>query len=96
MRLHVSLIAAALAATAPALAAEAKDAVKFRFERSALSTEAGAREVYAAMRAHAETKCDPHGNKVARAIDACADDLVGQWVAAAGDKRLSALHEAAS
>jgi UrcA family protein len=95
MRSHISLIAAALAA-APALAGQAQDAVKFRFERSALETEAGAREVYAAMRLRAENKCDPRGDKVAKAVDACADDLVGQWVAAAGDKRLSALHDAAS
>lgn len=96
MRLHVSLIAAVLAAAAPALASEAKDAVKFRFERSALASDAGAREVYAAMRTRARAKCDPRGDKVAKAIDACADDLVGQWVAAAGDARLSALHAGAS
>ncbi|MFN3958431.1 MAG: UrcA family protein [Parvularculaceae bacterium] len=95
MRFRISLIAAALAA-APAFAGQPQELIKFRFDRSALETEAGAREVYAAMRARAENKCDPRGDKIAKAVDACADDLVGQWVAAASDKRLSALHEAAS
>ncbi len=94
MRNHVSLFAALILTASPAFAGEAKDAVKFRFDRSALRTDEGAEEVYRAMRARAAHKCDPRGDRVRTAIEACADDLVSQWVSAAGDRRLAAIHAA--
>jgi UrcA family protein len=95
MRTPMMLIAAGFLAATPAVAGETKESVKFRFHRSALATEEGVEKVYAAMRVRAESKCDPHGDRVRSAIEACADELVSQWVEAAGDDRLSALHAAA-
>jgi UrcA family protein len=96
MRNYVSLTAALILAASPALAGETKDLVKFRFDRSALQSTEGAEKVYRAMRAHAESKCDPRGDRVRSSVEACADDLVSQWVSAAGDQRLAAIHAAGS
>lgn len=92
MRVFTVLSVALITAASPAFAGEAKEAVKFRFDRAALSTDRGAEAVYRAMRASAESKCDPRGDNVRSAVTACADDLVSQWVTAAGDERLAALH----
>lgn len=92
MRNVVSLFAAFIMAASPAFAGEAKEAVKFRFDRSALATDEGADKVYKAMRARAWSSCDPRNDRTRGAIVACADDLVSQWVIAAGDERLSARH----
>lgn len=93
MRLFTPIFAAIVIAATPALAGGFKDPVKFRFDRSALSTEAGAETVYRAMRAKAAKQCDPRGEKVRSAIETCAEDLVSQWVEAAGDSRLTAIHQ---
>lgn len=87
------IFAAIVIAATPAFAGGVKDPIKVRFDRSALSTEAGAETVYRAMRAKAANQCDPRGEKVRSAIEACAEDLVSQWVEAAGDSRLTAIHQ---
>ena len=46
MRNHVNIIAALILTAGPSLAGETKEAVKFRFDRAALQTEDGARDVY--------------------------------------------------
>lgn len=76
-------------------AAEANQAgvpTNFRFDRSALSTDAGAAAVLDRMYAHAKTKCDPRGDYLVTAREACAQDLVGQWVLETGDDRLIELN----
>ncbi len=95
MRKYVNLVSVLILASSPAFAGEAKDAVKFRFDRSALQTDEGAEKVYSAMRAKAWSKCDPRNERTRGAIEACADDLDSQWVSASGDRRLAALHAAA-
>jgi UrcA family protein len=96
MRNHVSLIAALILAASPALAGETKDLVTFRFNRSALQTDEGAEKVYRAMRAKAWSDCDPRNERTRGAIEACMEDLISQWVSAAGDQRLAAIHAAGS
>ncbi len=95
MRNYVSLTAAMILAANPALAGEKKDLVKFRFDRSALQTDEGAAKVYRAMRAKAWSDCDPRNERTRGVIEACMEDLLSQWVSAAGDRRLAAIHAAA-
>lgn len=94
MRNFVTLFAAAALAAAPCFAGETKDPIKFRVDRSLLSSPDGAEKIYRSMRARAAQKCDPRGEKIRSATEACADDLVSQWVAAVDDERLSAFHAA--
>ncbi len=94
MRKFVTLFATAALAATPCFAGETKDPVKFRFDRTLLSSPHGTAKIYKSMRARATQKCDPRGEKIRSAVEACADDLVSQWVAAVDDERLSALHAA--
>lgn len=84
-------IAAALLAD-PARADDGRAPVNFHFNRSELASEETAGALHARMMLRARKKCDPRGEFTERAREACAADLVGQWVAAIGDPRLEEIH----
>jgi len=94
----VFFAAAALSAPAyaPADAREKGVPVNFHLRASDLATRVSADAVYGRMMLRAKKKCDPRDEMRMDARDACAADLVRQWVEAVGDPRLDAARERAA
>lgn len=84
---------AALTVSSAALA-EGNERVSFRYQEHELASAEGAAAVYARMELRARKSCDPHGDRILQARDACAAALINQWVEEIGDSNLSAIHNA--
>lgn len=95
LRLAFALAALSASANAPAFAHEKGDPINFHLRAGDLATPEGADAVYGRMMQRAKNKCDPRDEKRKDARDACAADLVRQWVDAVGDSRLDAARERA-
>lgn len=94
-KLSALLPLAIAAAFLPALsrADDARVPVNLHLTRSDLASEEAAQALYSRMMLRARNKCDPRREFVKDARDACAADLVGQWVEAIDDPRLAEIHE---
>lgn len=94
-KLSALLPLAIAAAFLPALARadDGRDPVNLYLTTADLASEEAAQALYSRMWLRARNKCDPRREFVKDARDACAADLVGQWVEAIGDPRLVDLHE---
>lgn len=94
----LALVGAALALTSSAAMAEpATETLSFRFkyEGSALKSDAGARKVYAELTAKARNACRADERMTIvqrRTTAACANHLVNQTVATINSPRLSQVH----
>jgi UrcA family protein len=95
LRLVFAAVALSAPAYAPADAHEKGVPVNFHLRAGDLATQEGADAVYGRMMLRAKNKCDPRDEKRNDARDACAADLVRQWVEAVNDPRLDAARERA-
>lgn len=94
-KLPALLSLAIAAAFLPALARadDGRDPVNLHLTKADLASDESAQALYSRMTLRARNKCDPRRELVNSARDACAADLVGQWVEAIGDPRLAEIHE---
>lgn len=90
-RLSLLTVAAALFASS-AWADDDRVPVSFRYNASDLASPEGAEALYARMNLRARRMCDPRDDYLKSARDACAAELVNQWVEAIDDPRLDAIH----
>ena len=92
--LKTLIIASAVSITAIAGSAHANDQVQFRFNSYELETNNGTKVVYKRMKARALRACDGGNSKLskARSVNACADNLLNEWVESVGNVRLEQLH----
>lgn len=90
----IAAVSASISFVNTAYANDTAVPVKFRIDRSDLATESGRTAIIARMHAFAITKCDPRGDYLVTVREACAANLVDQWVSASGDDRLVKLAEA--
>ena len=88
--------ALALASGAPAQAKGVVQKVDFRVQAHELSSDEGARAVYARMERQAARACRGSTKMPDRAEEAtCRADLIAQWVAETDHDRLTRVHEKA-
>ncbi len=92
MKRLIPLAIAVVLLAALARADDGRAPVNFHFNRSELASDEAAETLYARMMLRARHKCDPRDEFVKSARDACAANLVAQWVAAIGDPRLEKIH----